>query len=162
MDRRSNRLARLRSLSGAQRKTLASALVLLPAMALALRWLGFRRTLALVQGSTPGLPDKSPCAEQVKQWEFASRMVAVASNHGFRGGTCLTKSLTLLFLMRCAGQRAMLVIGSTRDEGAFGAHAWVECGGTVLNDHPGVGRRFTPFNNLGLGQGARLGSQPPS
>jgi hypothetical protein len=48
-----------------------------------------------------------------------------------RGGTCLTRALTLA--ARTPG--AAVVIGGTKVHGAFAAHAWVEVEGTTISGH---------------------------
>lgn len=125
-------------------------MALLPTFALALRLLGFRRTLVVIQGRGHSGRADALSAEQAQQLDMASRMIAVASRNGIHDGSCLTKSLVLLYLMRRTGLRGTLVIGSRRSAGAFDAHAWVECGGKVINDQPDVCRRFTAFGNLGI------------
>lgn len=59
-----------------------------------------------------------------------------------RGLDCLPRSLTLYLLLRRRGVPATLRIGVKRYP--FGAHAWVECLGEVLDDTP-TPRRHEPY-----------------
>jgi hypothetical protein len=47
---------------------------------------------------------------------------------------CLTRSIATIAVLRLAGFSSELVIGVQRMP--FGAHAWVEADGQILNDHP--------------------------
>jgi Transglutaminase-like superfamily len=46
--------------------------------------------------------------------------------------TCLEQGVALVMLLTIARIPAKLVVGVTRAESAFRAHAWVECGGVVV------------------------------
>jgi len=58
----------------------------------------------------------------------------------FKRAWCLQRSATAACLLRLRGVKAQLVIGARRMP--FGAHAWVELEGAVVNDSPVVRRRF--------------------
>lgn len=73
------------------------------------------------------------------------RVVQIASAHGLSEGTCLSRSLTLLDLLEREHLPGVLRIGVRAPGAALEAHAWVECGGIVLNDRPDVDTRFSAF-----------------
>jgi hypothetical protein len=53
---------------------------------------------------------------------------------------CLTRSLSLLHVLRCGGIAADICFGVTKFP--FSAHAWVECERQVLNDSASTVGRF--------------------
>lgn len=136
--------ARLRSLSWRERGLLAAALAVQPLVAGGLQVVGFRRTCALLQATSP-----VPAGSAVPGWEepvaATSRMAAVAAQRGAPRGTCLTRSLTLWWLLRWQGVESDLRIGVRRAGGKFEAHAWLERDGVVLNDRPDVAQDFAPL-----------------
>lgn len=73
------------------------------------------------------------------------RVVQMASVYGVTEGTCLSRSLTLLDLMEREQLPGVLRIGVHAPRAALEAHAWVECGGVVLNDVRAAVERYSPF-----------------
>ena len=60
------------------------------------------------------------------------------------GATCLTQSLAVQFLLERAGHTSVIRIGVARSSvRGFEAHAWVDCHGQVLLDHPADIARYT-------------------
>jgi Transglutaminase-like superfamily len=126
------------------------ALVLLPALALALRLLGLRRSQALLasllpfpwpRGQNNGV-SREPSARAI------ARMVRAAANHGPYRANCLKQSLVLWWLLRLWGVESDLRIGVQKSPVGVEAHAWVECDGRPLNERDDVARRFLPFGRL--------------
>jgi hypothetical protein len=153
-----NKWQRWLALSGEERAAFHAALVLLPLAALGLRFLGFQRVVRLalgdrrhdgLSGGEGGLQAPreqgagSSCG--IARAESLARMVEAAGRYGLSPPSCLHRSLVLCFLLRRAGIRADLRIGTRRLDGGFEAHAWVELGGRVLNDEPDVRQRFAPL-----------------
>jgi hypothetical protein len=127
--------------SWAERWTFLQALVLLPLTALGLRWLGLRRWQALLLGRRPaGGPSDHALAERT------ARLVAAAGRLGLWRGSYLERSLVLCCLLSRRGLPAELRIGVRVEAGRLAAHAWVEAGGLVVNDHQGERRCFVPFD----------------
>jgi hypothetical protein len=60
-------------------------------------------------------------------------------------GNCLSRSLTLWWLLRQQGLEGTLRIGTRFKDGQFQAHAWVEYDGQPLNEEPQVYYTFTVF-----------------
>jgi hypothetical protein len=92
-------------------------------------------------GSLPSLP------EPLRRWaERTARLVAAAGRLGLWRGSCLERSLVLCCLLSRRGLPAELRIGVRVEAGRLAAHAWVEAGGLVVNDHQGERRCFVPFD----------------
>jgi hypothetical protein len=73
-------------------------------------------------------------------------VVAIASRHAPYRGNCLSRSLTLWWLLLGQGIHSDLRIGVNRPQGKFEAHAWIEYQGVVINDRADVGRRYSVFD----------------
>jgi Transglutaminase-like superfamily len=136
-----NNWDRFLRLSRPERHLLLRALVLLPAVTLALRLLGVRRCQEAMARLAPPCRAAPPPAGRAAA---AARMVLVASRHGLCRTDCLPRSLVLWWLLRRLGVPGELRIGVRKRAGQLEAHAWVEHGGRPLEDctdeHP-----FVPF-----------------
>lgn len=138
--------ARWRALSLAQRRTLVLAWCLLPAVWLALRAWGLPRLQAwLTRRALPARPVAMPLAEVTA----LGRAVNIAARLTPFPVTCLTRSLLLGWLLRRHGVACGLRIGVRLRDGAFSAHAWVECDGVPVNDRADVAADHPPFDDLG-------------
>ena len=73
------------------------------------------------------------------------RAVARAGQLAPYRGNCLSRSLTLFWLLRRRGLNAHLQLGARVRDGHFEAHAWVERDGIILNERADVADRFAPF-----------------
>ena len=140
------RLARVQALPAGDRWRLVLAGVGLPVNALGVRLFGLRRWMGFVEraGRWPSGP-RTPAGD-LTQALATGRVVAIASRHSLYPGNCLSRSLTLWWLLLVQGIRSDLRIGVTRQPGQFAAHAWIEYQGTVLNDRQDVGRRYSTFD----------------
>ena len=56
--------------------------------------------------------------------------------------SCLERSLALLWMLRRRGYPVRLKIGLSKKSSGLEAHAWLELGGVVLNDEPGIACRY--------------------
>ncbi len=74
------------------------------------------------------------------------RVVAIAARYAPYRGNCLSRSLTLWWLLLGQGIQTDLRIGVTWPPGQFEAHAWIEYQGVVINDRQDVGRRYSAFD----------------
>lgn len=125
-----------------------------------LRRRGYRATLAAARSNEQ---DNTPGAEQLAAARDTAYAVAVALKYGPWQPLCLLRSLTLGWFLGRRGipfelrigvaegvtlAAADAVPGSRPD---FTAHAWVECGGEVLNDGADVAATYRAF---GGGPGA--------
>lgn len=143
---------KFQQLSGVERSLLMQSLLLLPLIALALHFLGFRRLHAALAQLLPN-PTSSP--QKPSDAATTAQMVLLANRRGFYRANCLQQSLVLWALLRRQGMASDLRIGVRKAEGKFEAHAWVEYRGCVLNDCQEVRQQFTPFAEAILPLGAK-------
>jgi hypothetical protein len=124
------------------RRVYASAFVAAPLFWLALRTFGLARCMAWIQPreSGPHLQDGDLAA--------IAGLVNAAVTRALGSHQCLTRSLVLLWLLARRGTAAQLRIGVRKQGGHLLAHAWVEAGGTPLNDDPDAVRDYTAFDAL--------------
>ena len=115
--------------------------MLVPAIAVALRALGFLRTQQALSSAAGRRPLQ--VASQVDAW--LARALGRARAHAPYPGNCLSQSMALWYELRRHGRPADLCLGARIDEGRFSAHAWVECEGRVVNDHSRVREDFLPI-----------------
>jgi hypothetical protein len=132
-------------LDGNSRRLLLQAFLLLPAVALSLKFrgLGFTQTALARWFKATQLPLSSE--ERHLIIVRAIRMVQLAARYCQPWANCLKKSLVLWGLLRRQGIDSELRIGVKREAGNFEAHAWVEWEGIVLNDTQDVRERFAMF-----------------
>lgn len=129
--------AAFRRLEPDDRRLLLRALLGLPAVALALRLLGFRRVSAWA-GRPPNVPPEGLL--QSERAERTAQLVALAARRGPFRATCLPAALTLQALLRRQGISGDLRFGVRRQQDGIAGHAWVEHEGvalTSLDDPPG-------------------------
>jgi hypothetical protein len=123
-------IARYKQLSPGERQLLFRALVLVPAVRIALWTLPFRLTRGCVEwlGKPPGpWRDLDRSTIRLAAWavEAASRRVP--------GASCLTQGMAMQVLLGRLGQRSELRLGVARKLGGqLEAHAWVETQGLVV------------------------------
>jgi hypothetical protein len=151
---------RFLGLSHDDRWVLTRAFVGLGVVEVALRVLGFQRTMRLIDRRRPGtaaLPPAAgvePNAEQLQRARRYAAWVATAARHHVVRARCLHRSLLLHHWLRCEGLPSRLRIGVRKIDGALNAHAWVELGGRVVNDRAVAVALFVPLAGAG---GAHLG-----
>jgi hypothetical protein len=120
----------------AERAAAAAAWCGLLAVDLLLKIAGFDRFLQLIAW-WPTLRTNGQNAEACRRITAA---VDRAATCYFKRAWCLQRSATNVCLLRLRGIEAELVIGARKLP--FGAHAWVEVGGSVVNNHPIVRERY--------------------
>ena len=140
------RLARFNALPAGDRWRLLLAGLGLPASALGVRLFGLRRWMQVVERTARRRTSGQAPDVQLKKAGECGRLVAIASRHAPYPGNCLSRSLTLWWLLLGQGIQTDLRIGVTRPLGQFEAHAWIEYSGVVINDRPDVGRRYSTFD----------------
>jgi hypothetical protein len=133
-----------------ERTLLFQAVVLLPVLALDLRWRGFRRAADTAASCarlwrtvrrdtvlSGDADDRLPevCGQAVQAVDRATRWLPWPPS-------CLARSLALWCLLACCGVRCELRMGARRTARRLEAHAWVEYRGVVLNDTPDVHEHF--------------------
>lgn len=134
-----------RQLSSDERRTLAQAVWLVPAMHIVVRVAGFNRLQAWLNRLTPQAPgDTSPRSVQ-QVLRVAVDSVNRVKRFSPLPGNCLSQSLALTRLLRRRGVGPALRLGVRFTGPTFEAHAWVEYNGRVLNDTQDVHTRYTPL-----------------
>lgn len=123
-----------------ERLAFLAAVTLIPLMAVSVRVFDFRR---LGRWMRPSAGRRTTAVEQFAAIEEAVGAVARVGRHGPYAGNCLSRSLALWWLLDRRGVEAKLCLGVRMEEGRLTAHAWIECGGRVLNDAIDVASRFS-------------------
>ena len=142
--------AKLRHLSAWQWRVLLSTPLVLLLTWVRLRTRGYGGTLAAAQ------PEQSAplvAGEQVALAREASYAMAAAIKYGPWRPKCLLRSLALGWYLGRRGLSFGVRLGVPNAESGssapaspeFSAHAWVEVGGTVVNDGEDVHDRYLPF-----------------
>ena len=148
------RFRRFSALGRPARSLFLRAIVLLPLVALSLRWRGFRATQAALQRFLANDNQQTDAALVSKVVPVTARMVNAADRHGLVHPSCLAKSLTLWWLLGRQGISSCLRIGIRKKEEKFEAHAWVERDGTALNEPDEHHHHYAAFD-------AAFSSLPP-
>lgn len=140
-------LAKLRALTGPERRLLLFCLAATPFVSTGLAILGFRRTHAvMVRRSLPG-PARFGTEQEAEAWaRSAARVVAIAAGRGPVRATCLRQSLLLWWILRRDGIETVVRVGVNREDGKLNAHAWVEYLGRPINDADDIALRFPAFD----------------
>lgn len=131
----------LLSLSWPERRLLARAWLMLPAVAISLPVFGFKRVQSLLIGPE-GVSAEEADAGRARS---AARLVDTAACWHPVPATCLVRSLVLCHVLRRLGLAASLQIGVALPDGTFEAHAWVEHNGIALAQAGAAAARYTPF-----------------
>jgi hypothetical protein len=134
----SRRVRRVLALEGCEQRVFLSALVAMPAFALALRLAGFGRMQRWV-GRVACAPRREPTAATI------AFLVAAAARRGPIRASCLVRGLVTTFLLRRHGFDARLRVGVRLLEGRLEAHAWTEFDGMALAEAADVAERYEPF-----------------
>jgi Transglutaminase-like superfamily len=122
------KLARLRALEAEERWALLHAWVLLAGLQVGLTILPFKRRMRLLRADDPRVPATGPHPERL------AFLVEVAARYQWPAPSCLVKSLAVYALLVRRGWDAGLVIGASRKDGRFDAHAWPEHMGRPLTE----------------------------
>ena len=128
-------------------KTLFLFLVLFfPVLRAGLRLLGLGRLQSLMGLKTsPG--ESREGAAGLEEARRVNYVLQAAVANGLIKPTCLERSLVLVWLLRRRGIAGDLHIGVRPSEEGVDAHAWVECGGAVVNDSESVRENYAAFHN---------------
>jgi hypothetical protein len=128
------KLRRFSSLERGAQKLFLRAMVILPVVALSLRWRGFQATQASLQKSISSGIQELDSALATRHVVLTAHMVNAADRHGLVHPSCLAKSMALWWLLGRQGISSELRIGIRKENEKFQAHAWVERAGTALNE----------------------------
>lgn len=122
------------------------AMVLLPLVALSLRWRGFRATQSSLKLFLSDSRLEHDPLLVSKDAAVAAHMVNAADRHGLFHPSCLAKSLTLWWLLARQGISSRLRIGIRKENEKMEAHAWVERDGAALNEPDKHHRHYSAFD----------------
>ena len=125
-----------------ERGVLIQACVLLPVVEVALRILGFQRTLRVMEW---GVSHRCGwgMVPAIGQVESTVRMVVMAARHGIHTASCLRRAMVAWFLLRRQGVEMDMRIGvRKKGAGTVEAHAWVEYKGCVVADPEASAGRY--------------------
>lgn len=121
--------------------------VALIVVTIALRVLGFPRTVATIRHAARRVPARAGAhagADTDRVQAVVSGVTAAAILCPART-ECLEQSLALYVVLRRSGVPAELRFGAIRDP--FSAHAWVELHGQPVNEDPEQLRRYAVFSD---------------
>ena len=138
------KLKTLRSLKGEEWQLIWDMLILSMAIPAGFRLFGVPRTQAYLRSRTgKQRPRDNPRLDHheiIRSVRSAQRIVC--RNAGLRG-TCLTRSMALWVELMRLGLETDLKIGFRRKNGRMEGHAWIEYGGSALNEAPEVVATYT-------------------
>jgi len=102
-----------------------------------LAWAKVARLNAQIDGSRAPIPAS------------IGRFVNIAARYGPIRAACLVRSIVLILILSACGVRGTLRIGVRKGVSSqLDAHAWVECEGIPVNDHPNVATNYSAFDAL--------------
>lgn len=149
MSRMARAISKVLALPWAERGLLVQAMVTLPLLTLALRFIGPRRCYLGLGRLAPlacgGAPNGTGACHRASRTGW---LVRIAALRGLVRGNCLAQSLTIWWLLRRQGIPAELRIGVRKRWGRLEAHAWTEHQGRVLNDDVDIAGRYSPFDGV--------------
>jgi len=128
-----------RALPAVEQRILMQALLVLPFTHLGLRLIGVQWWYALLRY---GASFRARSVASLAQIELTMARAIGASLHP---GNCLSRSLTLWWLLQRQGIAAEIQIGVRTGEQRFQAHAWVEVQGTPCGKVSDVRQYYTAF-----------------
>ncbi len=137
------KLARFRKLSAWERVIFVRASFLLPAVSVAIRLVGLKRTRTLLEAGARRT--RSGGAASRDDAAHVTWLVMAAARHGPVRASCLPLSLTLQSLLREHGIETALRLGVRKIDGRLEAHAWVEKDGEPLCDDAQVSEAYAAF-----------------
>jgi hypothetical protein len=132
------------------KRILVSAAVRLVLIATMLRLLGFRQASRVIGGmEAKGRVKDQELSLTISTAYQTNRMLLVASRQLPIETNCLSRSMTLCWLLRASRVPCKLCFGAKREGAHLKAHAWVEVEGIVVNDQPDVASTYPSFTALG-------------
>lgn len=145
-------LHRFFRLSRLEKGMFVRGVLLLPIASCALRFVQMKTIMRWTERpSRERLPFNRNKDEHRKLSELAQKMLEAASRYGVARGNCLSKSIVLCHLLRRIGLPATLRVGGRKEGLQFGAHAWVELNGIVIDDPESIHMDFVPFSETKSG-----------
>ncbi len=112
-------------------------------MICAMRFVALRRVQQWIE--LPDLPLGNKKTARRTNPRTIARITFAAAGYGLVRGNCLSRSLTLCYLLRREGYDARLRLGGRHEFKRFEAHAWVELNGEPVDEHDEIRGSFVPF-----------------
>jgi len=122
------------------------ALIMLPLVALSLKFRGFEATRSALRKTLSHATTQTDSSSLNKRMALTAHMVNAADRHGMVHPTCLVKSLTLWWLLGRQGITSELRVGVRKQVGNLEAHSWVEREGLALNEPEERHRHYAAFD----------------
>lgn len=121
------------------------AIALLPVLDLGLYWFGFARTYALLLHRATAAKRRGTAPRQAATVTSVCAAVENATRYYYRRRRkdCLPKALLTYYLLNASGVQASVHLGVRKFP--FGAHAWVENDGQLVNDTQQRVGMYTPL-----------------
>lgn len=138
------KLTKLRDLSRSDCVYLIAASTILPLVRLSIRIWGLKHVYHYLKHRIPPTSILPQFLLTNDVQHIAYLVNAVARQWPFRA-PCLTRSLTLWWLLKQQGINSELCIGVRNKGNKFEAHAWLERDGIVLNDSIEHIQKFSAF-----------------
>jgi hypothetical protein len=119
------------------------------AAAVFLKLFGLPRLVAVIARCAP-MPCFSsfPAFQGRRESARLSQLVELATRVTHGQGSCLPRSLLMLWLFKSRGEEANLLIGVSKAASMFASHAWIEVEGQVMGDAPESTERFVRLLRL--------------
>lgn len=137
-----------RAMSPADRKLLLRIWLMLGAVSVLLRAVGFQSTRRFLARFLPAdRPVSSVSEKAIADARRLGSLARIAACNLPLNTSCLRQSLLVWWILCRRGMAAELRIG-VKISGEFSAHAWVELGGWSVNDSNDVADRFNAFDHL--------------
>ena len=118
------------------------------------------RLLQRIAGAASDEPDGGGSALPAEV-QAVVRLIDSAARHHVVRVTCLHRSLVCLRVLERFGCAGRLRIGVQKRGAWLSAHAWVECGGYVVNDASDVHQRFHVLSPAGWPEAGGIQSLLP-
>lgn len=139
-------LGKLLALTSEEWYLLLSSVVLLPSVAVLLKFRGFEGTKGFLSRFVPEKIKRLVCKDKrLEEARKVARMVSVAAYNGPYRANCLKRALVLWWLLARRGMAADIKIGVNKDDGTLRVHAWVEYEDAILLDTEDGVERFSTF-----------------
>lgn len=136
---------RFRQLPTAEQRLLWQALCWLPLAHGGVRAVGFKSGCRLLQRFSAWLGHPAPPNQPLPAIAQCTQALNRAIHYGLYPGNCLSRALTLWWLLSRCGLHSDLRIGVRMLDGRFQAHAWLEYEGQPLNEVLTVRQEYTAF-----------------
>lgn len=137
---------RFLELSGHERGVVVEAAAGLTGTWIGLRLAGFRRWKAALEWLGPRTPLEPFGTGVIESARAIARLESSAARNLILRTNCLERSLVLWWLLRRRGIASELRVGARKNTHKFEAHAWVECGGIVVEEAAENHLHFAPFD----------------